>query len=61
MTRPLRIQFEGAFYHATVRENTREDFCRNGRDASGGMAICASPWRRRMGVSPLWGIGSVNY
>jgi REP element-mobilizing transposase RayT len=32
MTRPLRIQFDGAFYHVTSRGNERRNVFRNNRD-----------------------------
>jgi hypothetical protein len=36
MTRPLRIQFHGAFSHATAPRNAREDIIRGGRDPERG-------------------------
>lgn len=32
MARPLRIEYEGAFYYVTSRGNERKDIFRNDRD-----------------------------
>jgi putative transposase len=32
MTRPLRIQYEGAFYHITARGNEKKDIFKNDAD-----------------------------
>ena len=32
MARPLRIEYDGAFYHVTARGNERKDIFKNDRD-----------------------------
>ena len=69
MARPIRIQFEGAYYHVTVRGNAREDLFRDDHDrtrlldrlkqaVAARMGVEASELRRRRRGSALRGVAS---
>ena len=39
MTRPLRLEFEGALYHITSRGDRREAICESNADRSGFLSL----------------------
>jgi putative transposase len=46
MARPLRIEYEGAFYHVTARGNERKEIYKNDRDREKFLEYLASAVER---------------
>lgn len=61
MSRPLRIEYHGAFYHVTARGNERRDIYKSGADRERFLGYLASATERYGAAIHVWCLMSNHY